>query len=87
MVKNIPPKASSHIDKDLKKTTKILGRDTEISRTKTIVFFPSSKSDFKCHHMCTACFNTSLKLRSHGRALQPVTRLQCDKLSWMEALT
>lgn len=42
-MKNIPPKASSHIDKDLKKTIQILGRDTEIPRTKTIVFLPSSQ--------------------------------------------
>lgn len=39
VMKNIPPKAFCNIDKDLKKTTQILGRYTEIPRTKTIVFF------------------------------------------------
>lgn len=50
--------------------------------------FLPRKPAFKCHHMCTACLNIFQKLRSHGpAALQPVTRLQCDRLSWMEALT
>lgn len=46
---------------------------------------PPPKPALKCHHMCTACLSISQKLRSHGWALQPVTRLQCDRLSWMEA--
>lgn len=84
LMKNIPPKAflRKH-NSDLQ----LIHRKTKIQDFSFLSDFPLLVSQILNAITCAVCFNISPKLGSHGRALQPVTRLQCDKLSWMEALS